>query len=67
MSIIKDMFAELSTEQREALMLAFNECRDHIVILENGMFVGCNLEDISDLTIHQQSDNGWICGELKNG
>jgi len=66
MSKIKDMFAELSEEEREALMLAFNECRDYIVILESGKFVGCNIKDTSDLIIHQLTDNGWICGELNH-
>lgn len=65
MSKIKDMFSGLSEEQRDALMLAFNECRDNIVVLESGKFVGCHLEDTADLTIYQQSENGWICGELK--
>jgi len=60
------MFSELDAEQKEALMLAFNECRDHIVILESGKFVGCNIENTGDLVIYQQSDNGWICGEIKD-
>lgn len=66
MSKIKDMFAELSEKQREALMLAFNECRDHIVIFESGEFIACNLTDIRELTIYQKSENGWICGVLKD-
>lgn len=66
MSKIKEMFTKLDDTQRDALMLAFNECRDHIVILEDGTFIGCNIENTEDLTVYQVADNGWICGELKH-
>ena len=66
MPTVKEMFSALESTQRDALMLAFNEQRDHIVILEDGTFIGCNLENIEDLQVDQQSDNGWISGRLKD-
>jgi hypothetical protein len=71
MNTVKEIFNTLDQSQKDTLMIAFNDCLDQIIVLEiivleNGTFIGCNLENTEGLNIVERLDNGWVCGSLKN-
>ena len=61
--MINELFKELSQDQRDALVSAFNEQKDGIVVLEDGRFLAVFLERTDDLIIDEENNN-WICGRI---
>ncbi len=63
--MIKEVFKQLDAQQRETIMLAFNECRALFITLEGDTVLGCNISNKDDFEAIEETDNGWFYGRLK--
>ena len=61
--MINELFRELTQEQRDVLVAAFNQQKDNIIVLEDGRFLAVFLENKSGLIIKEEANN-WTCGRI---
>lgn len=62
--MIKELFAELDHDQREAIMIAFNNLTAHYIKLSDNRFIGVHLTDAPELII-DHTEGFWSLGRLK--
>jgi hypothetical protein len=65
MSVMRQLLDNLSDEDREALMVAFNDEETFLVSLANDHFIGVHIEDTTDIVIKERAGY-WIYGKFSH-
>jgi urease accessory protein UreE len=65
-SMISTVFKTLNSEQKEQLLIAFNDGTHHVLVLDDGNFIGVNIQDETGLEIIE-AHNNWYFGVKNDG